>query len=235
MPQSEQVPLAIMFDIDSTLISVDGAGARSWAQAFRHLHDVDADIEAFTEHGMTDPEVARRTFMGVLGRPATDREMARLLAAYLERLEEELARSPGYRIMPGVELLLPSLTDAGILLGLVSGNVEVAARMKLARARLNRFFPVGGYGSDSQDRGELTRIAIERCAVLHGHTVPPERVLVVGDTPRDVNAAHAAGAIAVGVATGSYTIDVLRAAGAEYVLTTLETPLPGISDAIGGR
>ena len=119
MPQTDQAPLAIMFDIDSTLITVDGAGSRSWAHAFRRLYGVDADITAFTEQGMTDPEVARRTFIGAVGRPATAQDLARLMAAYLERLEEEVERSPGYRTMPGVEALLPSLAEAGILLGLV--------------------------------------------------------------------------------------------------------------------
>lgn len=82
MPQVEQVPVAIMFDIDSTLIFVDGAGITAWAHAFRRLHDIDADIEAFTEHVMTDPEVARLTFIGAVGRPATARELTRLLGAY---------------------------------------------------------------------------------------------------------------------------------------------------------
>lgn len=235
MLQVEQLPLAIMFDIDWCLISADGAGSRSWAHAFHRLHGIYADIKEFTEDGMTDPEVARLTFTGAVGRPVTDQELARLLGVYLERLEEEVERSTGYRIMPGVESLLPSLTDAGILLGLVSGNVEVAARIKLGRGRLNRFFAVGGYGSDSADRGVLTRVAIERCAVIHGHTVPPERVLVVGDTPRDIEAAHAAGAVAVGVATGKYTVDALQAAGADYVVPTLETPRPGVRGRPGDR
>ena len=165
--------------------------------------------------------------------PATAQDLARLMAAYLERLEEEVERSPGYRTMPGVEALLPSLAEAGILLGLVSGNVEMAARIKLGRGRLNRFFAVGGYGSDSADRGVLTRVAIERCAVIHGHTLPLNRVLVVGDTPRDINAAHAADVIGVGVATGKYSVDELRAAGADYVMATLETPLPGIQRGPG--
>jgi phosphoglycolate phosphatase len=224
------VPVAIMFDVDGCLISTGGAGARSWRDAFDRLHGIAADIGQFTEAGMTDPEVGRLTFNNVLGRPPTDREMARLLAVYLERLAEEVEQSPGYRIMPGVEALLPRLTDAGILLGIVSGALEAAAHIKLARGRLNRFFSVGGYGSDSTDRGQLTRVAIARCAVIHGHTVPPGRVLVVGDTPRDIEAAHAAGAIGVGVATGKYTVEALRAAGADYVVPTLETPLPGVRD-----
>lgn len=225
---AEQVPLAIMFDVDGCLISTGGAGAKSWSHAFERLHGVAADIGEFTEAGMTDPQVGRLTFSRVLGRTPTDREMARLLGAYLERLELEVERSPGYRIMPGVEALLPRLTDAGILLGVVSGALEAAVHIKLGRGRLSRFFSVGGYGSDSSDRGELTRRAIERCATLHGHTVPPERVLVVGDTPRDIEAAHAAKAIGVGVATGKYTLEALQAAGADHVVPTLESPLPGV-------
>jgi phosphoglycolate phosphatase-like HAD superfamily hydrolase len=133
--------------------------------------------------------------------------------------------------MPGVMARLPQLIEAGIMLGLVSGALEAAAHIKLARASLNRFFAFGGYGSDSSDRGELTRTAIDRCGRLHGHPVDPARVLVVGDTPRDIDAAHAVHAVAVGVATGRYTCDDLRAAGADYVLATLEEPLPGVPDA----
>lgn len=228
--QAERMPLAIMFDVDGCLISTGGAGSRSWRYAFDRLHGIAADIGQFTEAGMTDPEVGRLTFTRVLGRPPTEREMARLLGAYLERLAEEVEQSPGYRIMPGVEVLLPRLTDAGILLGLVSGAMEAAVHIKLRRSRLNRFFSVGGYGSDSSDRGQLTRLAIERCATIHGHPLSPERVLVVGDTPRDIEAAHAAGAVGVGVATGKYTVDALRAAGADYVVPTLEAPLPGMQD-----
>ncbi len=229
-PSGERMPLAIMFDVDGCLISTGGAGSRSWQYAFDRLHNIAADIGQFTEAGMTDPEVGRLTFTSILGRPPTDWEMARLLGVYLERLAEEVEQSPGYRIMPGVEALLPRLIDAGILLGIVSGALEAAVHIKLGRGRLNRFFSVGGYGSDSRDRGKLTRLAIERCAIIHGHTVSSERVLVVGDTPRDIEAAHTAGAIGVGVATGDYTVDALRAAGADYVLPNLKAPLPGVQD-----
>lgn len=228
--QAERAPLAIMFDVDGCLISTGGAGTRSWRSAFETLHGIAADIGEFTEAGMTDPEVGRLTFTRVLGRPPTDREMARLLGAYLQRLATEVEQSPGYRIMPGVEALLPRLTDAGILLGVVSGGLQAAVHIKLGRGRLNRFFSVGGFGSDSSDRGQLTRLAIERCAIIHGHPLSPDRVLVVGDTPRDIEAAHAAGAIGVGVATGKYTLDALREAGADYVVATLEAPLPGVQN-----
>ena len=223
-----RTPLAILFDVDGCLISTGGAGTRSWRRAFEALHGIPADIGDFTEAGMTDPEVGRLTFSRVIGRDPTDREMARLLGAYLEGLEEEVRVSPGYRVMPGVKALLPRLVEAGILLGIVSGALESAAHTKLARGGLNRFFCFGGYGSDSRDRGTLTRMAIERAGRIHGHPLDTSRVLVVGDTPRDVEAAHAAGAVAVGVATGKYSIEQLLAAGADHALATLESPLPGV-------
>ena len=226
--RDNQTPIAILFDIDGCLISTGGAGTRSWRSAFEALHGIPADIGEFTEAGMTDPEVGRLTFTRVIGREPTDREMARLLGAYLDRLASEVERSPDYRVMPGVAALLPRLVDSGILLGIVSGALEAAAHIKLARANLNRFFCFGGYGSDSRDRGELTRLAIERAGRIHGHALDPTRVLVVGDTPRDIEAAHAAGVIAVGVATGRYTVEALRAAGAEHMLPTLEGSLPGV-------
>lgn len=220
--------LAILFDVDGCLISTGGAGTSAWRYAFDRLHGIPADIGEFTEGGMTDPTVGRLTFARVLGRQPTDREMARLLAAYLDRLGVEVEQSAGYRVMPGVESLLPRLIDAGILLGVVSGALEAAAHIKLARGGLNRFFCFGGYGSDSDDRAELTRLAIERAGRIHGHPLDVARLLVVGDTPRDIDAAHAVGAVAVGVATGKYTVETLGLAGADHVLATLEEPLPGV-------
>jgi phosphoglycolate phosphatase-like HAD superfamily hydrolase len=117
------------------------------------------------------------------------------------RLPEEVAASAGYRVLEGVGELLPRLCKAGFLLGITTGAVEAAAHIKLARANLNRFFSFGGYGSDSADRGELTRRAIARAGEILGSPLDPQRVLVLGDTPKDIAAAHAAGAIGVGVAS----------------------------------
>jgi phosphoglycolate phosphatase-like HAD superfamily hydrolase len=230
--QEVQHPTAILFDVDGCLISTGGAGARAWRRAFETLYGVPADIGQSSEAGMTDPEVGRLTFASALGREPTDRELSRLLGTYLDGLAGEVARSPGYRVMPGVQALLPRLVDAGVLLGIVSGALEAAAHIKLARGGLTRFFSFGGYGSDSRNRGELTRRAIERAGQICGHALDARTILVVGDTPRDVEAAHAVGAVAVGVATGKYTIEQLRAAGADSALATLESPLPGVPELL---
>jgi phosphoglycolate phosphatase len=222
-------PHAILFDIDGTLITTGGAGAVAWRMAFEELYNIPADIGQFSDAGMTDPEVGFKTFTAVLGREPTPRELTRVMAMRLKYLPEAVANSPGYKVLDGVEELLPELAEAGYLLGLTTGGTDSAAHIKLAHANLARWFPVGGYGSDSQVRVELTQAAIDRCSKLLGMELDPRRVLVVGDTPLDIAAAHGAHAIGVGVASGHFSEDELETAGADYVLSSLREPLPGVS------
>ncbi len=224
-----KTPVVALFDIDETLVHTGGSGARSWRRAFDELHGVPADIGQHTSAGETDPFVARKTFEAVLGRPPTRDELGRLFAAYLMHLSADIGRSPGYRVLDGVVETLTRLTRAGVILGVVSGAMEGAARTKLIPADLNRFFVFGGYGSDSPDRVRLTQAAIDRAALLHAGQLEPGEVVVVGDTPLDVDAARRAGAVAVGVATGRYSSDELRAAGADHVLPALTSPFPGFA------
>ena len=223
------MPTVALFDIDGTLINTGGAGARSWLHAFDKLYGVPADIGSSSEAGETDPSVARKTFEAALGRPPTEAELGRLFAAYLLRLSEEVASSEGYRVLDGVEGLLTMLADAGTTLGIVSGAMEGAARVKLSRANLNRFFVFGGYGSDSDDRAALTDSALRKASMLHGHDVDLSQVYVVGDTPRDVDAAKAVGAVAVAVASGKFSIDELTGIGADHVLPSLTAQFPSLA------
>jgi phosphoglycolate phosphatase-like HAD superfamily hydrolase len=108
----------------------------------------------------------------------------------------------------------------------VTGNLEAAAHIKLHRTQLNRFFSFGGYGSDSTDRSELTRITLKRAALVYGEAVTPEQAIVVGDTPHDVEEAHAAGMKCVGVGSHQFNIDQLRDSGADYAIASLEEALP---------
>jgi phosphoglycolate phosphatase len=224
-------PQAILFDIDGTLISTGGAGAASWRLAFEELYGIPADIGKFTDAGMTDPEVGRVTFRNVIGREPTLDEMALLMSRRNAYLPQTVAESERYRVLDGVPETLERLSQSGFLLGLTTGGVETAAHLKLARADLNHYFCFGGYGSDSSDRAELTRKAIERAELILGEPVDRRRVLVVGDTPLDIAAAHAAGAVAVGVASGNFDENELRAAGADYVLSSLREELPGVAAA----
>jgi phosphoglycolate phosphatase-like HAD superfamily hydrolase len=218
--------VAVLFDIDGTLITTGGAGAVAWRRAFDDIYGIPADIGEFTDAGMTDPEVGRLTFLNVIGREPTDEELAHVMAERLVFLPDAVAKSKRYRVLPGVERQLERLDQQRYLLGLTTGGVEEAARIKLERAGLNRFFSFGGYGSDSPDRTELTKRAIARAANKHGGTLEPSRCAVVGDTPLDITAAHGAGAVAVGVASGHFSVEELRQAGADHVVASLEEELP---------
>ncbi|MDQ2873628.1 MAG: HAD family hydrolase [Actinomycetota bacterium] len=222
-------PIVVLFDIDETLVHTGGAGARSWAWAFDQLHGIPADIGAHTSAGETDPQVGRKTFQAVLGRDPSFDEMARLYAKYLWHLAEDIWTSADYRVLDGAEALLGQLGEAGVIIGVISGAMEGAARTKMEPGKLNRYFTFGAYGSDSPDRSELTEMGIAKAARLHGHPLAPEQVYVVGDTPRDIEAAHAAGATAIGVASGHYSEDELREAKPEYALGSLTEPFPGLS------
>ncbi len=218
--------LAVLFDIDGTLISTGGAGAESWRRAFLDLYGVPADIGQFSDAGMTDPEVGRLTFRSVVGHEPSPQELARVMARRQHHLPDAVAKSTGYRVLDGVPAVLERLQERDVLLGLTTGGTEAAAHIKLARADLNRFFHFGGYGSDSPDRTELTRCGIQRARAVLGADLDPAQVAVVGDTPHDIEAAHEAGATAVGVATGHFDAAALRAAGADHVLASLAEEFP---------
>lgn len=223
------LPDAVLFDVDGTLLDTGGAGAVSWTWAFEQLVGHPVDIGAYTDAGMTDPVVARRTFEADMGRPPTKREFARLLHLYLTVLPDSVEASKSYTVLPGVPELLQSLADQGVLLGLTSGAVEAAAHIKLGRARLNRYFTFGGFGSDSADRVKLTIRARERAEELAGERLLSKCVFVVGDTPRDVEAAQGAGLVSVAVATHNFDRAALEAAGADHVLDDLTHPFPTVA------
>jgi phosphoglycolate phosphatase len=224
-------PIAIMFDIDGTLVNTGGAGAASWRLAFDELYGIPADIGKFTDTGMTDPDVGRRTFEAVLDRKPERKEFTKLMERRLFYLHQTVKESKGYETLPGVDDLLTKLIEDGYLLGIVTGNVEAAGHIKLHRAKLNRFFSFGGYGSDSPDRGELTKVALTRANLVYGEEIERDQAIAVGDTPLDVTGAHAAGIECVGVGSHHFNADQLREAGADYAITSLEEGLPPLSAA----
>lgn len=210
-----------MFDIDGTLISTGGASDRAWHRAFLELHDVEVNVPDYTGKGVPDPEVGLECFRGALGREPVGDEMAKLMTLRQRYLGEEVESSTGYRVMPGVESLLRRLTGEGRLVGLITGNTEPAAHTKLARADLNRYFSFGGYGSDANARVDVCRKALDRAALLAGDAFDRAGSMAIGDTPRDVEAGHGAGIRVVGVATGEYEVEALRAASADWAVADL--------------
>jgi phosphoglycolate phosphatase len=220
------LPRILLFDIDGTLVSTGGAGAVAWKQAFEELYGIPADIGQYTDAGMTDPDVGAKTFEAVLHRKPSPHELAQLVQRRLEHLPEAVEQSKGYRVLPGVPERLKQLSRAGHALGLITGNGDGAAHIKLQRAGLNRWFTYGAYASAGVDRPEIVRQAVRRGEAMLGCNVPNTEIYVIGDTPLDIQAAHAVDCTAIAVATGKYDRAALEEAGADHVLETLEEELP---------
>jgi phosphoglycolate phosphatase-like HAD superfamily hydrolase len=223
MPRTYRI---LLFDIDGTLVSTGGAGAAAWKRAFEELHGIPADIGEFTDAGMTDPDVGAKTFEAVLHREPTPHELAQLIQLRLEHLPEAVADSKGYRVLPGVPERLRQLSHDGHLLGIITGNGDGAAHIKLARGDLNRWFTFGAYAGAGLERADIVRQAVQRGEATIGGDVPNTEIYVIGDTPLDIDAAHAVGCTAIAVATGHYDHAALLEAGADHVLETLEEELP---------
>jgi len=216
----------ILFDIDGTLLTTGGAGAAAWSKAFVEVHGVPVDIERTTESGMTDSEVAAVSLRSILSREPNTDDIEEVREVYLENLPDAVARSQRYRLSPGIVKCLERLSTAGYLLGLTTGNIEPAGRIKLERGDLNRFFSFGGFGSDSNVRSELTLRGVERGIEASRGQFSIDDFISVGDTPRDVEAGHAIGIRVVGVATGHFPANELESAGADWVLETVENGFP---------
>jgi phosphoglycolate phosphatase-like HAD superfamily hydrolase len=191
---------------------------------FDELYGVVADIGAFPDAGVTDPEVGRRTFEAVLHRRPNAKSSHGCSNGSIY-LQGAVAESKHDRVLRGVEVLFSKRTEGGYLVGLVTGKVKAAAHIKLHRAQLNRFFSFGGYGSNSADTGEVTRIALRRATLVYGEAVAPEQAIVVGDTRNDIEGAHPAGIPCVAVASHYFNVEQLREAGADYA-SSLEEALP---------
>jgi phosphoglycolate phosphatase len=210
----------VLFDIDGTLLDVRGAGRRSFARALTETWGVEDDLRDVQFAGATD----RGVLLQLRRRHTLDEDRdAAFFRAMELTLSGELTGEPPH-VFTGVRECLARLSaDAAVMLGLVTGNALRCAQVKLERAGLDRaVFDAGGYGDEHDDRDELARLAVARARHargLHGHGFA--RVLLVGDTPNDVRAARAIGAVAVAVTTGHFDRAALVAAGADVVLDDL--------------
>lgn len=208
----------LLFDVDGTLLLARGAGKRALARALTEVFGTAGDLGAYDLRGKTDLRVVHDVMEAAgVARAAVMAGMARCFDAYAIRLREEIGDGRGVVVLPGVPGLLDRLRDAGALLALLTGNTEHGARIKLEPTGLLPLFRTGAYGSDDPDRRCLAPLAAERAGALAGRSFAPRDVVVVGDTPHDVDCARAFGAVAVAVATGGVTRDELAAASPDLL------------------
>jgi len=208
----------LLFDIDATLLLSGNAGGRALNRLFLELYGIPAAFDPIHPDGKTDPMIFREIFRTWKPRMDPEPEMGRVAERYLAYLEQELRDSPGFRLMPGVKPLLEALSgEPSLALGLATGNLEPAARLKLGRGGLDPYFRFGGFGSDAEERTRLVRVAMERAGEHLGAPVPARDIYVIGDTPRDILCGKEAGARTVAVATGKSSARELASHGPDHV------------------
>jgi phosphoglycolate phosphatase-like HAD superfamily hydrolase len=236
----------VLFDIDCTLIDAHGAGGRAIMRAILDVYGVEGELGDYSFHGRTDPGIIRDLAdlwgagdpEGVVGRyegetqPQVVHDLAERLGApddlidglveaciarYVELLAGELTDGE-VETLPGIRELVTALAaDRRALVGLLTGNVEEGARLKLEPTGLYPLFKVGAYGSDSALRADLPAVAVARAEALTGRRYAGKDVVVIGDTPADVECGAGIGVTAIAVATGRHGVEELETHAPDHV------------------
>jgi phosphoglycolate phosphatase-like HAD superfamily hydrolase len=221
-------PTVLLFDIDGTLVTTPGVGRRALEQAFAARYGRAGVLQGVQFGGMTDRALVRAG-LAVVDEPAegaaAEAAIDAILAAYVPLLRQEIAETPGLGVQPGVrEVLVATAHGRAVAVGLGTGNIRAGARLKLGHVGILDRFAFGGFGCDHEDRIEILRIGAARGASRLGAAVAACRVVVIGDTPRDVAAARAIGAESIGVGTCGFGAAELRESGATYAFADLCDP-----------
>ncbi len=252
----------VLFDIDCTLIDAHGAGGRAIMRAIKDVYGVEGELGDYSFHGRTDPgiisdlavlwgagepDAAAGEFAGetqpqvvhelaeAMGTPPAlvERRVHECIARYLELLRDEITRVD-VETLPGIRELVTALAaDRRALVGLLTGNVAEGARLKLEPTGLLSLFKVGAYGSDSALRADLPAVAVARAQALHGRRFGGKDVVVIGDTPADIECGASLGVTTVAVATGRHTVHDLAAHQPDHLFADFSGWRPAY-DAIMG-
>jgi phosphoglycolate phosphatase len=222
----------LLWDIDGTLLLTDGAGMRGMARAGRKLYGDSFRWEGISASGRLDPLILEDA-LERNGLAPSDDGHRQFHDVYLEELaiELELVKERA-RAMPGVKAAIMALrerarTSNDVVQGLVTGNYVRAAPLKLRACGFDpEWFDIGAFGDEGRTRPDLVALALTRCHQRFAWRPDPKRVVVIGDTPLDIDCAHAHGCIAFAVATGRHRANELRAAGADIVVEDLSDPAP---------
>lgn len=211
----------ILFDIDGTLVDSGGAGVRALDYAFREVLSIENTFRDISMAGKTDLQIVREG-LSKHGLPPDNGIVPQITDSYVRHLSIEINNSDKH-LKPGIVEALEALKQRNerYQVGLLTGNFEQGAKIKLGAFGLNEYFATGAFGSDHEDRNKLLPIAVERFRIISGRDFDYTDCVIIGDTPRDVMCARPYNAICIAVATGPYGASSLVAAGADVVVEDL--------------
>lgn len=227
----------ILFDIDGTILSAQGAPRRAFTRAMESVYGTAGPIDGHAFDGKTDPQIARELLrLDGLSDTEIDAGLSGLWEVYVRELDREFA-IPGHetKVYPGVRALLDELErrNSEHLLGLLTGNIKDGAARKLASAGIGSDFRVGAFGSDCERRDGLPEVAVARARDLTGIHFRERDVVIIGDTPADVSCGQSLDVRTVAVATGHYSAAALRDTGAHFVFDDLSDTDSVLSALLG--
>jgi len=212
----------LLWDIDGTLLNTDRAGLCAWMEAAEEIHGAPLDASLLRFAWMTDPLIADITVDRLMDRAGDERIAPRLLARYAELLPDWLPRRNNGFVHPNVVATLDALVDEpGYELALLTGNLEVGGRLKLAHYDILDYFVWGAFADGVPVRRDIARRARAEAERRHG---PDVELFVIGDTPHDIDCGRAVGARTVAVATGGATIDELEEHEPWWLIEELPQP-----------
>lgn len=211
----------ILFDIDGTLVDTGRAGSRSLDIVFLEYFSIKKAFSNINMAGKTDIQIIKEG-LAAHNLLRDDNVIVELADLYIKTLGKEINNNRK-RTMPGINEALRILSNenGSFYLGLLTGNMEQGARIKLGAFDLNKYFPFGAFGSDDEDRNNLLPHAIRRFDEIYKKEIDYSDCIVIGDTPRDIDCAKPYGAFCIAVATGPYSAENLRDAGADIVMEDL--------------
>lgn len=233
MSKESMADKLVLFDIDGTLIDSGEAGSRSLDNAFRQVFSIKNAFAGIRMAGKTDIQIIKEG-LAAHGLQSGDGLLPSILSEYLNSLRTEVNNDRRH-FKPGVVELLESIkTMKGHWLGLLTGNIEKGARIKLEVFDLNKYFPIGAFGSDDEDRNNLLPIAVRKFKDMTDIDIRYNDCIVIGDTPSDVRCSKPFDATSVAVSTGPYSYESLLETEADYVLRELSHALDLIEELKGG-
>ena len=210
----------LLFDIDGTLLSTEGAARRAFRRALIEIYGTTGPIDSHKFNGKTDPQIARELLtLAGLAAAQIDEKLQIFFDTYLNGLETEVrATDHATRVYPGVREMLDALVDRDdVILALLTGNIARGADLKLGSAGLRDYFAFGAFGSDCEDRPDLPPVAVQRAREATGREFAGSDIVVIGDTPFDILCGEALGVFTVGVTTGGHGREELMNVGADVV------------------
>lgn len=231
----------VLYDIDGTLSTSGGAGGKAVAVAFEETYGKAIDLSKIDFRGRTDISLWRE-MLSIHGESYSpdDPYLDVFKKKYIQHLQKMLLKSDAKSTL-GAPMLLNRLErEPSVALGLLTGNIEIGGRTKLQAVDLNRFFPVGGFGEDGEDRADIARAAIRRSEEFYRVRFTPERIFVVGDAAADIEAARKVGVRSIAVGTGWTPKEDLVALNPDLFLddfrrATVFLKTIGVSEPLGDR